>query len=774
MAQDSSPNSVVSKVHHDGDVEKSSVPGGNDMAPARTLRVALISNVPPQACGIATFAGDIIDTTAHYTPQVELDNYPLADQADDNRHTIVRDEPSSYKAAAARINRGAYDAVWVQHEYGIFGGPSGEMVCDFVNQLRAPLVLTLHTILEEPSEQQERILRHLVDRASRIMVMSEHGRNLLASRYGAPHRIIDVIEHGAPDRPFNRTAEMKSRLGLTGRKVLMTFGLLGPGKGLENAISALPAIAEKEPSVLYRIVGATHPKLVEREGEAYRERLMAQAEELGVADKIEWVNRFLDTDELLDNLEACDIYLTPYHNLQQATSGTLSYAVALGKAVVSTPYVHARELLADNVGCLVEPNDPEGIARVVTNLLSSEQTLFALQHHAYLRGRRTIWPEFARNTAAFLDAAVPEGRTARRPNRVRLTAVQQMSDNVGIYQHSRFVVADRSHGYCLDDNARALMLANSLAQLGDDRLDQMRLVYAAFVQDAWDSDLGRFRNFMSFSRQWLESDGSDDSNGRGFWALGQTIAKANDTQMQEWATALYDNVLPHVRQMESPRAMAFSMLGAAERLSVQPGHEASLVLLREGAKTLSWLLEQSRRPDWRWFEAMLGYDNPRLAQALLAAGQHLHEPHFVDIGLETLRWITKRQTSAKGHFAPVGSDSFGRDYEQLPFDQQPLEAQAHIEACYTASLLDPDGDWASKAKLAWDWFFGRNDRNVVMIDEATGRCFDGITPRGRNKNSGAESLLAFLLAQCAMLNLTVKQGSERTRGNKSTANNAPA
>ena len=748
------------------------VPGNKPAA--RNLRVALVSNVPPQACGIATFAGDIIDTTTRYSPHISFDNFPLVDGESNDKRSILRDDRASYKAAAARINRGAYDAVWLQHEYGIFGGPSGEMVCDFIDMLHAPLVLTLHTILEQPSERQERILKHIVGRSSRVMVMSEHGRNLLATRYGAPHEIIEVIEHGAPDRPFNRTEEMKAALGLSGRKVLMTFGLLGPGKGLENAISALPAIAAEEPTVLYRIVGATHPKLFEREGEAYRERLKAQAEELGVADKIEWVNRFLDTDELLDNLEACDIYLTPYHNLQQATSGTLSYAVALGKAVVSTPYVHARELLANNVGCLVEPNNPDDIAAAVTRLLSSERSLYSLQHNAYMRGRRTIWPEFARNTAALLNAAVPMEQNGRKPNRVRLTPVHQMSDDVGIYQHGRFIVADRSHGYCLDDNARALMLANCLTELGDERLSQARLTYAAFVQDAWDPGLGRFRNFMSFSRNWLESEGSDDSNGRGFWALGHTIAKSRGTQMRDWATALYDDVLPHVQQMDSPRALAFSMLGAAERLSVQPGHQASLALLQEGGQTLGWLLEQSRRPDWRWFEAMLGYDNPRLAQALLVAGEHLKNAHFTDIGLETLRWITKRQTSAKGFFAPVGSDSFGRNYEQLPFDQQPLEAQAHIEACYTASRVDADGDWAAKAKLAWNWFFGQNDRGVILVDEETGRCFDGITPRGRNENSGAESLLAFLLAQCAMLNLTAKQGSERTRGNKSTADSPPA
>jgi glycosyltransferase involved in cell wall biosynthesis len=735
----------------------------------RTLRVALIGNVPPQPCGIATFTGDLIAASAAHTPHIEYDVFPLLDAPSAEPKAIVRGTRQSYHGAAQLIGETAYDAVWIQHEYGIFGGPSGEYICDLVEAVAPPLVLTLHTILERPSANEERILRRLVSRASRIMVMSEHGRDLLASRYGAPHELIDVIEHGAPDRPFGRTQDKKRELGLADRKVLMTFGLLGPGKGLEHAISALPSIVERHPDVIYRIVGATHPKLVEREGEAYREKLQALADRFEVAGHIDWVNEFLDTEQLLDQLETCDIYLTPYLNLQQATSGTLSYAVALGKAVVSTPYVHARELLGAGVGRLVEPENFESIADAVCDLLSSEEGLAEMQERAWKRGRQTIWSQFARNTADMLARAAAPAASVSRPSRVRIDPVLHMSDGVGILQHGRFVVADRAHGYCLDDNARALMLANSLGALGDNRLEREQLTYAAFVQDAWDGQRGRFRNFMSFSRNWLESEGSDDSNGRGFWALGHTIARSVDPMLRRWAVALYDDVLPHVGKMESPRAIAFTMLGAGDRLDIHPNHRESLALLREGAETLSWLLAEARRPAWRWFEAVLGYDNPRLAQALLVAGERLGEARFVAAGLETLRWISQRQMSPAGYFAPIGSESFGREHQQLPFDQQPLEAQAQIEASCAAKRLDPDGDWGKQAKRAWDWFFGKNDRGIVLVDETTGRCFDGITPRGRNENSGAESILAFLLAQTAMLTLTAQQGSERKRGDKTMA-----
>ena len=293
------------------------------------------------------------------------------------------------------------------------------------------------------------------------MVMNRHSRDLLARHYGAPHEILDVVPHGAPDRPFGRQVEFKARLGLTGHTVLTTFGLLGHGKGLETAIEALPAIVAKHRDVIYRIVGATHPNLVATEGETYREGLRALAAELGVADHIQWDNRFLETDELLDQLEACDIYITPYPNLQQSTSGTLSYAVALGKAVVSTPYLHARELLADGVGQLVEPHSSAAIADAVNALLDEPQRLAAMQRRAYARGRETIWPRFAEGSAQLIEHAVtPAVRPAPVAAAPALGAVLTMSDATGMLQHAIGIVPDRGHGYCLDDNARALMLMN--------------------------------------------------------------------------------------------------------------------------------------------------------------------------------------------------------------------------------------------------------------------------------------------------------------------------
>jgi len=756
--------SIFDVIPSSGDAEtgplEANRPEADRPAP-RPLHIALVGNFAPRKCGIATFTTDIFEKLREFHPEITLDVHALDDPDHrldyrDVTGTIACNDPEDYARAARQVNEAGVDAVWVQHEYGIFGGEDGEMVLDFVDRLAAPLVLTLHTVLSDPSERQRKILRHLIARASRIMVMSHHSRNLLESEYDAPPRILEVIEHGAPDRPFGRQDEFKEQLGLDGRKVLMTFGLLSRGKGLEHAIRALPAIVARHPEVIYRIVGATHPNLVAYEGEAYREELQALADRLGVLSHIAWENRFLETDELLDQLEACDIYLTPYLGMQQSTSGTLSYAVAVGKAVVSTPYVHARELLGEGIGRLIEPGSSEAIAEAVNALLDRPADLTAMQRRAWARGREMIWPRFADASLRLVDRArAPDPAMPPITATPGLAAVLAMSDATGMLQHSVGVVPDRRHGYCLDDNARALMLMNVARGLPVAERMKWSLAYAAFVQSAWNPDLARFRNFMRFDRGWCEDEGSEDSNGRAIWSLGHTYERAPDQSLSEWALQLFEDVLPRLATIEAPRARAFAMLGACAVLRRDPRNAAALECAREGGDFLMRLLGHGRRPDWAWFEAVLGYDNPRLPQALIEAGRALDREAWIGAGLETLEWICRQQVSARGQFRPIGSESFGKPHGYLPFDQQPLEAQAAIEAACSAWTATHGAFWVEHALTAWRWFFGGNDRGVILADIATGRCRDGVTPRGVNANCGAESILAFQLSHYALAELAV-------------------
>jgi glycosyltransferase involved in cell wall biosynthesis len=738
-------------------------------APQR-LRVALVGTYAPRRCGIATFTTDVADKLAAYFPGIDIDVYAL-DQAgsgltyDPAIHIIRADDAKDYARAARTINESGADVVWVQHEFGIFGGKDGTMVRDLVDGVAAPVVATFHTVLATPSASQRAVMEHLLSRCRRIMVMSHHGRDLLVTHYKARRELVDIIEHGAPDRPFGGEEGAKARLGLSGRHVLTTFGLLGPGKGLEQVIEAMPAILERHPDTVYRILGATHPVLAAREGETYREGLIARAQALGVADHIMWENRFLDTDDLLDQLEACDIYITPYTNLGQSTSGTLSYAVAMGKAVVSTPYVHARELLADGVGTLIDSNAPEDIARAVNALLDDPRALMATKLKAYQRGRRTVWPLFAKASAGLIRNTVSPSARPVSPRVVPgLSAVFTMSDATGMLQHSIGIVPDRRHGYCLDDNARALMLMNVATSLSEGERMRWSICYASFIQYAWNPDKGRFRNFMNFDRTWCEDQGSEDSNGRALWALGHTVEHAPHADIRQWAAALFTQVLDGIEPLQAPRAMSFAALGALALLRSGAQHRQARVLVEDCCTMLAHLVDTARRPDWAWFEAVLGYDNPRLCQVLIEGGQALGNAAWVETGLETLRWISACQTSAQGHFRPIGSETFGQPGSWQPFDQQPLEAQAAIEAAHSAWVATRDKRWVDQALQVYQWFFGANDRGVALADIPTGRCRDGVTPMGRNENSGAESILAFQLGHYSLSQLLCKLQPQQIKG----------
>ncbi|MEE4199316.1 glycosyltransferase family 4 protein [Erythrobacter sp.] len=745
----------------------------------RQLRVALISHAPPRQCGIATFAGDIVASLGEHVSNIALDVVPICDDADDapgEGIAILRDDPMSYRAAARAINAAGYDAVWVQHEFGIFGGADGEHLIELTLRIAAPLVVTMHTVLSQPSANQRRIVEHLVARASTIMTMSHHARELLAATYGAGHDRLTVIEHGAPDRDYVAPGEARAARGIESNHVISTFGLLGPGKGIEQVIDALPDIAARFSDVRYRIIGATHPNLRAAEGESYREALKARAAERGVADNIEWIDAFLGNEDLLDELEVCDLYVTPYPGLDQATSGTLSYAVALGKAVISTPFVHARELLADDVGAFFEPGDASALSDAVIALFSRPEELAAMQARAYRRGRQTVWSEFARHAADMLRevAVTPRAGVQSLAEALPVSCgpVIAMSDDTGMLQHARFDVPDRSHGYSIDDNARALMLAARLAAEGADDLAHKAPVYAAFIQDAWNPQTAKFRNFLSFRREWLEAEGSEDAQGRTLCALAETLASSPGGDLAYWARAAYDDALPTARALESPRAMAFAILAASKRLSIEPGHAASRELVQAQCADLARICAAVRRPNWRWFETLLAYDNARLSQALIEGGRRLGRSDLVDSGLDTLEWIAQLQISAKGHFRPIGSDTFDAPGEALPFDQQPLEALAFIESCLAAHEASGAEIWAQRAKLAWNWFFGANDRGIAIVDIDTLRCYDGLTPHGRNHNSGAESILAFTLSHVAMQRAGLTQ-SERDGGHgRNTAGGA--
>ncbi|MBO9714355.1 glycosyltransferase [Sphingomonas sp.] len=731
--------------------------------------LALIGNYLPRKCGIATYTTDTFLALKARFPELQVDVYAMDDHPGrydypaEVTRAIPQNERSAYLEAARAIEASGAQAVWVQHEYGIFGGSAGDYLIALLDRLTIPVIATLHTVLENPSAEERRVMDALLARASKVIVMAERGRDILRRVHNADDRRIAMIPHGVPDRVFVDPGTLKPGFGWQGREVILTFGLLAPNKGIETIIEAMPEVVAARPEALYVVLGATHPNLVAHEGEAYRDRLKALAEARGVAHHVAFIDGFVENGELLDYLQAADIYATPYTNPAQITSGTLSYAVGVGKAVISTPYVHATEILDDGHGVLVGFNDSKGFAREIIGLLADPAARRALSERAYARGRTMIWPRLAEAARGVIEAAlaarprrIAKGKAAADPVALApdLSAVERMSDATGMLQHSIYSVPDRRHGYCIDDNARALILMSKLDTIDEATREKWTSVYASFVQHAWNPDLRRFRNFMAFDRSWCEDSGSEDSNGRALWSLGVTARDARAQKHRDWASNLFDITAPIAFELGSPRAQAFAMLGAAATAEAHPGHALSRQILTQFGEQLIALLDTARRPEWQWFEIVLAYDNARLPEALLRAGAVLGRSEFTSVGLETLEWIVSRQTSPEGCFRAVGTESFGRPYaDPLPFDQQPLEAQATVDACIAALAATDEPFWAREAMRAYNWYLGVNDLDLPLASPQDGGCFDGLMPHGLNRNQGAESILALQLANCAISGL---------------------
>jgi len=738
---------------------------------SRLNRVALIGNSPPRLCGIATFTADIHAGLLAAFPDLVVDIYAMNDRGARYDYpeavvcSIEQEDLADYARAAHRINASGADIVCVQHEYGIFGGVAGAYLLKLLDRVTAPVVVTLHTVLGRPTPEQRSVIDALVRRAAKLVVMAEKGRQILREVHGVSDDRMVVVLHGVPDRPLSDGEAEKARFGLSGHRVLLTFGLLSPNKGIETVIRAMPAIAARHPDTLYVVLGATHPHLVAREGEAYRESLMALADDLKVRTYLRFVDGFVEQDELLAYLAASDIYVTPYLNEAQIVSGTLSYAIALGRPVVSTPYWSATELLANGLGRLAPFGDSTGFAESIIDLLDHPEARDEMSRRGWRKGRSMIWPEFARSYVEIFQDAIrmQPTRLFRGTERAmelvppRLDAVARLSDACGIAQHAIFSVPDRSHGYCVDDNCRALMLMHRF--VGDDaaRADELAAIYAAFVQHAWNGERGRFRNFMAFDRCWLEEEGSEDSFGRTLWSLGVTASSARGHDLRRWALHLFDQVAPYARSLGSPRAWAFSILAADAVLDAHPGHDLARALLNDGATRLLALLTAHRRAGWDWFEPMLAYDNARLPEALMRAGRRLDDQLMRAEGLATMTWLDSMQTNEDQQFRPVGTDSFGHSYTApLPYDQQPLEAWATIDAARVGAELTGNEHWVATAHRAYRWYQGANDLGLPIGSSSDGSCFDGLMSDRVNLNQGAESVLAFQFACCAMHEMTEK------------------
>jgi glycosyltransferase involved in cell wall biosynthesis len=739
-------------------------------------RIAFIGNYLPRQCGIATFTTDLCTALATEYGSERLFAIPVNDPGQKYdypnrvRLEIEQEDLASYERAAEFLNFNGNDLVCLQHEYGIYGGVAGSHILTLLRNLKMPVVTTLHTVLREPASDQRSVMEEVARLSDRLVVMSEQAAEFLREVYRIPGGKIDIIPHGVPDLPFMDSNYFKDQFGTEGKFVILTFGLLSPNKGIENVIKALPAILAKHSNVVYVVTGVTHPQIRRSEGERYRNELVALAEQLGVSAQVIFNNRFVSEEELVEHVATADIYITPYRQEAQIVSGTLAIAVGAGKAVISTPYWHAKELLADGRGMLVPFDRPDSIADAVLDLLDHTAKRHAMRKKAYLFSRATIWPRTARAYLASFQRARFERTLHPRAARQGDTAVDvdvslpalnlahmlRMTDGTGILQHAIFSVPNCQEGYTTDDNARALIVSTLLdeckTQAGRWEYSKLSHRYLAFLWLAFDSDRGRFRNFLGYDRQWLEDVGSEDSHGRALWALGYVLGHSQDAGLRGSTGRLFEAAVPAVHTFTSPRAWGFGILGMQAYLDWFPGDRTIQNVRNELANRLLGIYERTHSDTWRWFEKGLAYSNARLPQALILAGWRSGNQKMIEVGMESLRWLVAEQHRGNENiFVPIGSKGFfTQGKRKARFDQQPIEACATVSACVEVYRLTHETEWLDEAQRVFSWFLGNNDLQVPLYDATTGGCKDGLHLDRVNENQGAESTLSFLMALANM------------------------
>lgn len=744
--------------------------------------VAVIGNYLPRKCGIATFTTDLVEALSAEAPDTNcwviamndrLEGYPYPEKV---RFEINQTKLFDYGVAAEFLNIDQADIVCVQHEFGIFGGPAGSHILKLLGELRVPVVTTLHTVLKDPSPEYREVICKLADLSDKLIVMSHKAVDFLKEIYGVPEHKIAFIHHGIPDMPFVDPNFYKDKFDVEGKKVLLTFGLLSPNKGIENVLQALPAAIEKHPDLTYIVLGATHPHILKTFGEEYRISLQQIVRKLNIRDHVIFQNRFVGLKELCEFLGCADIYVTPYLEEAQITSGTLVYAMGAGKAIISTPYWYASEMLAEERGRIVPFNDSAAMAEQIIDLLDNDLSRNAIRKKAYTFCREATWKEVARGYLAVFDEVKRERSKHPRPRHlyiekiksitnfelpeIKLDHLKIMTDNTGIFQHATHTVPNRDHGYCTDDNARALVVAamgQKYLNLDAAYFNRINSIYLSFLLHAFDEKTERFRNFMSYNREWMEEVGSEDSHGRAVWALGKAVALLEKPGHLALSTRLFNQAIKTVEGFVAPRSICFTLVGIHAYLEKFSGDSEVRRVREILANRLFHQFKDHATESWPWPESILTYANGKLPQALLLSGQWMQRDDMIEVGLRSLKWLLEIQTE-NGHFVPIGNGGwYQQGHSKARFDQQPIEANSMIEACVEAFNVTRDPTWLDNAVMCFNWFLGHNDLNMPLYDAKTGGCRDGLMADGINQNEGAESTLAWLLSLMRLQKLDIDE-----------------
>lgn len=765
------------------------------MAKSSAKKVGFISSFPPRKCGIATFTSDLIKSVAQ-SAKGGFEPLVVAMRSDNElryndpvKFEIRQNVKRDYICAADYINFSHVDVVCIQHEFGLFGGEGGSYLTLLANRLNAPIITTLHTVLDGPAPEYRKALVDICGASYKVITMNERGIDMLAQIYGISGKKVELISHGIPDLSFVDNNYYKHKFGMEGRRTILTFGLLSKNKGIEVMLRAMPAIVQSDPSVLYVVLGMTHPSVIKHDGESYRFSLQRMVKDLGLEEHVIFHNRFVSDSELSNFLCAADIYVTPYLNREQLTSGTLSFAVGTGKAVVSTPYWAAMELLADGRGRLVRFDDPKQLAEVIVEILGDDSLFYSLRRKAYDYGRSRTWPKVGgaywklfnakrlpvRITAKTLPLTAERISSIEVPE-PSLVHLKRLTDDTGLYQHASFTVPNREYGYCTDDNARAVIaMTKYYTQYPGPEARELFDRYLSFIVHAQNSD-GTIRNFMNFDRTWVKNEPVSDALGRVLWAFGVVMATPPSPSYLSIIKDKFDRSVKLVSK-QYPRGMAYSILGMSYYLKQFPGASDIKRQLTIAADKLAALYEKNSRDDWQWFEEELTYDNAVLPHALFVAGS-IFGSSYVEVAKKTCEFLLANTFNGE-HFGFVGCKGwYKRGGEKASFDQQPLEAVSTVLMLRDAYEATADVRFLKLQKKAFDWFLGENDLHIPVYNFRTQGCHDGLTQTGVNANQGAESLLSFLLSLFAIVESyaivekiegTKELGLEKAEGTEKTA-----
>ena len=733
--------------------------------------IAVIGNYSPRQCGIATFTKDLVEGLSAISSDIDcwtvamndtLEGYHYPEKV---RFEINQNVLADYGVASQFVNISGANIVCLQHEFGIFGGSAGSHLLKLLGDLHMPVVTTLHTVLKDPAPEYRDIMCKLSNLSDKLVVMSHKAKDFLEDIYGVPREKIAFIHHGIPDMPFIDSSFNKDKFEVEGKKVLLTFGLLSPNKGIETVLQALPAVLEKHPDVVYIILGRTHPHVLKSQGEAYRIMLQQMVHKLGINRQVIFQNSFVALRELGEFLSIADLYISPYPEEAQITSGTLAYAMGTGKAIISTPYWYAVEMLAEGRGKIVPFKNPKALAEQINALLDNDDQRHAMRKKAYTFTRKALWKEVSKRYVEIFRQ-VRQNRIRHPQPRyfyikdieaitrfdlpeIKLDHLKALTDDTGILQHANHTIPDRAYGYCTDDNARALLVAvlgQKYLPANGFGLDALAGHYLGFLLYAFDEKSGRFRNFMDYSRQWVKEIGSEDSHGRALWCLGKAVAYLENPSHLAVSTVLFKKALGVAEHFFSPRAVAFTLIGLDAYLGKFFGDSDARRIRDVLADRLFVQFKDHGTKDWPWLEDTLNYANAKLPQALILSGNRMQRSDMVDMGVSSLKWLLAIQTHDH-HFAPIGSNGwYQKGGKRTRFDQQPIEAKAMVDACVEAYNITRDRQWFENSAMSFNWFLGHNDLNMPLYDPKTGGCRDGLMVDGINQNQGAESTLAWLLS----------------------------